>query len=305
MKSHIVNDQNMTSNLREITDNNKLMESIFTNIGEDDKAGLNVIFSSLTLPDREFAFVSEQILNECEKSINNVNDKLSLIQTLNVNGLKVEDLNQSFIVLCKQIEETFAGKISEQKIDFLKRYVGILANAINDTEGIAKRIVSVPIQLCHPDAQRPVYAKAGDAGMDLYAVEDITINPGETVIIPTGIKVALPLGYEFEVRPRSGMSVKTPLRVANAPGTIDSGYRDEIGVIITNIEPRIKDVSFDENGSVNSKGILWGQSYTITKGMRFAQLVLKEVPTCVFYDVEDVKTIGFDRIGGFGSSGVR
>jgi dUTP pyrophosphatase len=166
-------------------------------------------------------------------------------------------------------------------------------------------MVSVPIQLCHPDAQHPVYAKAGDAGMDLYAVEDITINPGETVIVPTGIKVALPLGYEFEVRPRSGLSVKTPLRVANAPGTIDSGYRDEIGVIITNIEPKIKDMVFHNDGSIDQRGILWGQSYTITKGMRFAQLVLKEVPTCVFYDVEDVKAIGFDRAGGFGSSGVK
>lgn len=304
MKAHITNSETMIKDVEENLDN-KILESIFDNIGRDDKTGLNAVFSSLALPEKEFAFISEQILNECEKSINNPNDKLSLVQALNANGYKAEDLTQVFLTLCKQIDETFSGKLSEQKIDFLKRFISILTNAISETEGIAKRIISVPIQLCHSDAVRPAYAKMGDAGMDVYAVEDITIAPGETVIVPTGIKVALPLGYEFEVRPRSGLSVKTPLRVANAPGTIDSGYRDEIGVIITNTEPKIKDFLFDENGILTQNGILYGGSYTITKGMRFAQLVLKEVPTCVFYDVEDVKAIGFDRAGGFGSSGVR
>ena len=70
-------------------------------------------------------------------------------------------------------------------------------------------------------------------------------------------------------------------------------------------EPKIKDIAFHNDGTIDQRSILWGQSYTITKGMRFAQLVLKEVPTCVFYDVEDVKKIGFDRAGGFGSSGVK
>ena len=303
MKAHLP--ENLTANIEDILDSNKLMESIFENLGEGEDAGLKAVFSALALPEREFAFVSEQILSECEKSINNVEDKLTLVQALNASGMKAEDLTASFIELGDQIDKNLAGQYSQQKMDFLKRFIGILVNAVNDTEGIAKKMVSVPIQLCHPDAQHPVYAKAGDAGMDLYAVEDITINPGETVIVPTGIKVALPLGYEFEVRPRSGLSVKTPLRVANAPGTIDSGYRDEIGVIITNIEPKIKDMVFHNDGSIDQRGILWGQSYTITKGMRFAQLVLKEVPTCVFYDVEDVKAIGFDRAGGFGSSGVK
>lgn len=82
----------------------------------------------------------------------------------------------------------------------------------------------------------------------------------------------------------------------------DSGYRDEIGVIITNIEPKIKDINFDENGNPS---IIYGQSYTITKGMRFAQLVLKEVPSCAFYKVAKVAEIGFNRDGGFGSSGTK
>src|SRR5574344_2884718 len=84
------------------------------------------------------------------------------------------------------------------------------------------------------DAVIPTYAHTGDAGMDIRAIEDVELNPHETKIIHTGIAVAIPEGYELQVRPRSGLSLKTPLRVSNTPGTIDSGYRDEIGIIISN-----------------------------------------------------------------------
>ena len=267
---------------------------------EAENSGLTAIFSALNLPEKEFAFISGQILFQFEKALNNVNDKLYLVQSLNASGMKLEDFLAEFTQLQKNIDTNFQGKISQQKIDFIKQLLGIFAKTMAETDGVSKRIVPVAIELCHADAKIPTYAKAGDAGMDVYAVEDVTINPGETVIVPTGIKCALPLGYEFEVRPRSGLSVKTPLRVANAPGTIDSGYRDEIGVIITNIDPKIKDIDFAEDGT---PAILYGQSYTITKGMRFAQLVLKEVPACAFYEVSKVAEIGFNRDGGFGSSG--
>lgn len=269
---------------------------------EAENSGLTAIFSALNLPEKEFAFISGQILFQFEKALNNVNDKLYLVQSLNASGMKLEDFLAEFTQLQKNIDTNFQGKISQQKIDFIKQLLGIFAKTMAETDGVSKRIVPVAIELCHADAKIPAYAKAGDAGMDVYVVEDVTINPGETVIVPTGIKCALPLGYEFEVRPRSGLSVKTPLRVANAPGTIDSGYRDEIGVIITNTEPKIKDISFAEG---STPAILYGQSYTITKGMRFAQLVLKEVPACAFYEVSKVAEIGFNRDGGFGSSGTK
>lgn len=289
--------------VKEVLASNEMMESIFSNL-QGEEGPLKAVMSSLMLPEPEFALVSEQILNELEKGLNDPNDKLALVQSLNANGMKAEDLNQVFIQITEAVDKELSDQLSAQKVTFLKRFLGMVTESINATEGIAKRMIPVPIELCHPDAKQPGYAKAGDAGMDVYAVEDITIGPGETVIVPTGIKCALPLGYEFEVRPRSGMSVKTPLRVANAPGTIDSGYRDEIGVIITNTEPKIKDLQFHNDGSIDVRSILYGQSYTITKGMRFAQLVLKEVPTCVFYPVDAVAEIGFDRSGGFGSSGV-
>ena len=94
--------------------------------------------------------------------------------------------------------------------------------------------VEVPVERCRDGARLPVYAREGDAGMDICSAVDITILPGQTVLIPTGLKFAVPPGYEMQVRPRSGISLRTALRIPNSPGTIDSGYREEVGIIMTN-----------------------------------------------------------------------
>jgi dUTP pyrophosphatase len=152
----------------------------------------------------------------------------------------------------------------------------------------------------------PQYANATDSGMDVYALEDYTINPGETLLVPTGIKMAIPAGYEIQVRPKSGRALKTKLRVANTPGTVDAGYRDEIKVIIENVESPIKaiDYEFDENGKPVINSILHGSAYHIGEGEKFCQLVLMEVPKAALYRVESVSEIGENRGGGFGSSGL-
>ena len=80
----------------------------------------------------------------------------------------------------------------------------------------------------------PVYAKPGDSGMDIRANHNVVLQPKETKLIPTGVYVGLPEGYEFQVRPRSGMSLKTKLRIPNAPGTVDEPYLGEIGIIAEN-----------------------------------------------------------------------
>lgn len=143
--------------------------------------------------------------------------------------------------------------------------------------------VQVYLELCHAEAKMPCYARPGDAGMDIYAVEDIIIEPEQTVLVRTGLRVAIPSGYEVQIRPRSGVSLKTPLRVANSPGTIDAGYRDEICLIINNIS-QTKD-------------------YQIKKGDRIAQMVLQKVPEIQWIPVGNIQEIGGDRGGGFGSSG--
>lgn len=270
-----------------------------------EQFSLEAFASVLALPDEEFKTLSGIILDELNKSLNNPNDRLLLAQSFNAQGITSDEVIANFKELATQIDSIKDDVLPQAKRDFVKQIVGLMVNAIAETEGISKRIIQIPIELCHPNAKIPAYAKPGDAGMDIYALEDFEVAPGERKIIKTGLKVAIPRGYELQVRPRSGTSVKTALRVANTPGTIDSGYRDEIGVIIENIEPKIKDIDydFDDNGNIIIKSVLHGSVFNVGKGERFAQLVLNEVPSAAFYPVESVAQIGENRGGGFGSTG--
>lgn len=270
-----------------------------------EQFSLEAFASILALPDEEFKTLSGIILDELNKSLNNPNDRLLLAQSFNAQGITSDEVVANFKELATQIDSIGDDVLPQAKRDFVKQIVGLMVNAIAETEGISKRIIQIPIELCHPDAKIPAYAKPGDAGMDIYALEDFEVAPGERKIIKTGLKVAIPRGYELQVRPRSGTSVKTALRVANTPGTIDSGYRDEIGVIIENIEPKVKDIGyyFDETGCPVITSILHGSVFNVGKGERFAQLVLNEVPSAAFYPVDSVAQIGENRGGGFGSTG--
>lgn len=264
--------------------------------------GFEEIAVLLTMPEAQFALIAPVFLSEMEKSFNNVNDQLAMVQAMNVAGVKAEDAEKEFLAICEQIDVQMADTLSAQKRSFVKELLAITYNAVNEAEGITKRHVLIPIEYCHPDAKMPTYAHLTDAGMDIYLTEDVTIHPGETKLIPTGIKVALPLGYELQVRPKSGRSLKSKLRIANTPGTIDAGYRDEIGIIVDNIDQVVKGGELDETGRLT--GILWGSDITLSKGEKIAQLVLSEVPKAVFYEVESVSTIENDgRNGGFGSTG--
>jgi dUTP pyrophosphatase len=236
--------------------------------------------------------------------MNNVDDKLLLIQAMNAEGTKLEDLQQNYMAISEQIDTQFKDTISAPKRDFLKRMIGITYNCIAEAEGVAKRIINVPIELTSENAIMPKYAHLGDGAVDLYAPEEYVINPGETVIIPCDIKVALPYGYAFLIHPRSGLSAKSKLRVANSIGLVDSQYKGVIGVIVENIEPKIKDIDCDYvDGKLVVNSILYGSPHVIGKGERFAQMRLVEVPTVQFTRVESVDGIGDDRGGGFGSSG--
>ncbi len=170
-----------------------------------------------------------------------------------------------------------------------------------------RKIVDVHFTLCNENAKLPFYANSGDAGMDIVACNDVVIHAGETVLIPTGIKVAIPYGYEIQIRPRSGLSFNTPLRIPNSPGTIDCGYRDEIKVIMENTSPgNLMDSTkiTDDNNflTVKSKENQKGD-YKIYAGDRVAQMVLQKVPAINWIAEDNVEEIGENRGGGFGSSG--
>jgi dUTP pyrophosphatase len=286
--------------LDELTES--LREVINADEGSNDM--MNNFIMLMSLPEEQFAILAPGVLESYKQTLNNPNDKLALVQALNANGTRVEDLSQIFLDTIEEIDKL---NLSVIKRDFIKEVMASIMNAINDTEGIAKRIIRVPIELCHPNAKIPQYAHESDSGMDVYAIEDITIKPGETELVRTGVKVALPPGYELQVRPKSGRSLKTKMRVANTPGTIDQGYRDEIKIIIDNIEPPIKEIDFDynEDGTIKINSILHGADFFVSKGEKIAQLVLAEVPKAAFYRVDTVQDIGEDRGGGFGSTGLK
>jgi len=142
--------------------------------------------------------------------------------------------------------------------------------------------VDVLVRRLDPDVPLPSYAHPGDAGVDLVTTVRAEVAPGERVLLPTGVAIALPEGYAAFVHPRSGLAVKYGVSLVNAPGTIDAGYRGEIKVSLVNLDPR--------------------EPVVLERGDRIAQLVVQRVEHAVFHEV--LALPGSDRgEGGFGSSG--
>lgn len=149
-----------------------------------------------------------------------------------------------------------------------------------------------------PDAIVPKYAHQGDAGMDLYAAEDATIRHGEAELIHTGIAIALPDGYEAQVRSRSGLALKNKVFVLNSPGTIDSNYRGEIGVILANFG------NMQEIVNERGESFAYGPAeFKVHKGDRIAQLVIAPVTKAELVEVAELDETDRGE-GGFGSTGV-
>ena len=142
--------------------------------------------------------------------------------------------------------------------------------------------MTVKFRRIDPSATLPSYAHPGDAGMDIRSMEELTIEPGARSLVHTGLVMVLPQGYEAQVRPRSGLALKNGVTVLNTPGTIDAGYRGEVGVILANF------------GS---------EPFRVEKGSKIAQIV---VAPCTRAEIEE--TVEVDATergeGGFGSTGV-
>ena len=142
--------------------------------------------------------------------------------------------------------------------------------------------MTVSFKRISPDASLPSYARPGDAGMDLKSAEDAVVEPGARLLVHTGLAMALPEGYEAQVRPRSGLALKHGMTVLNTPGTIDEGYRGEVGVILFN------------TGDT---------AFKIAKGDRIAQMVIAPVTRARIVETDDLGSTERGA-GGFGSTGV-
>ena len=168
-------------------------------------------------------------------------------------------------------------------------------------------MTNIKVKKLHKDAIIPKRAHASDAGFDLYALEDTIVEPGKTALIKTGLAFELPEGYEMQIRPRSGITLKTKLRVQL--GTIDCGYVGEVGVIVDNIRyrnPRYNTSDktlIDGSVLVGHSGIVSAGSYLIRKGDRICQAVIQRLPDVELVEVEELGD-SERGAGGFGSTGV-
>jgi dUTP pyrophosphatase len=142
--------------------------------------------------------------------------------------------------------------------------------------------MQVQMTRIHPDAIVPHYVHPGDSGMDVYSIEDLTIAPGETAFVHTGLKIAVPEGYEAQMRPKSGLALKNSVTLLNSPGTVDSGYRGELCVIMIN------------HGR---------EPFQVKKHTKIAQMVI-----CPVVHADVVEVLSLDETvrgeGGFGSTGL-
>ena len=144
---------------------------------------------------------------------------------------------------------------------------------------------TIEVETIHPDAVFPKYAYPSDSGFDLHSTQDLTIGPFGRILVPTGLKVSFPKGYEIQVRPKSGLAIKQGLTVLNTPGTVDQGYTGEIQVIVFN---------------TNNYTVM------IPKGMKVGQAVLCPVVCGDYVRLESVNSIEDKDRGnnGFGSTGI-
>jgi len=148
-------------------------------------------------------------------------------------------------------------------------------------------MLDVQIQRLDDGVELPHYAHPGDAGADLHTTVHVTLAPGERALVPTGIAIALPVGYAAFVHPRSGLAARAGLSLVNSPGTIDAGYRGEVKVLLINLDP--------------------AEPIRLSRGDRVAQLVIQPVEQARFRVVEALPdsargTGGYGSTGGFDSA---
>jgi dUTP pyrophosphatase len=143
-------------------------------------------------------------------------------------------------------------------------------------------MVKIKVKKIHPEATAPIYEHKGDAGMDVFSVQDLFLQPRERALIRTGLILEIPKGYEVQVRPKSGLALKDGITCLNTPGTIDSTYRGELGVILINHSSK---------------------PFFVQRGKKIAQLVVNKIETAKIQVVKEVSKTARGE-GGFGSTGL-
>lgn len=255
------------------------------NIGVDFGDTETQFEALLSIPDEQFAQIynSKQMKKEIDKifSSKEYQDEI-------MNNIKTSPISPSSDIEAEKavVEEAIKAiqeepKLSNEKKEFLVTIIEKTVAIVWDMIEVPRERVTIDVQKVDSDVKLPTYAHKSDAGADIYSNETIEIAAGETKIVKTGLKVSIPVGYMINIVPRSGLSAKTKLRVANCIGVIDPSYRGEIGVILDNI------------GTT---------PITINKGDRIAQMLINPTPMIKWNEVDELDSTERGE-GGFGSTG--
>lgn len=284
----------------------ELSDDVINFLNNPDATGLEILSMILALPDEEFNIIRPVLQEAVAEIYNDPQIKYELYTTFTQLGISADEILDSTDEIAKAILKTDGVVLSDGKKDFLHFIFSEILNAVSESTLNPARYIEIPVELCRDDAKLPSYATDGAGAMDIYSPIDIELNPGECKIVPIGIKVVIPHGYGLLIQPRSGLSSRIKLRIPNTPGLIDEDYHEEIGVIVENIDPKIKEIGLElkENGELVD-GTLFGSNISISKGERFAQMRLVEIPRVKWRQVASIGNYDNDHGAGFGSTGVK
>lgn len=264
------------SELRENAELNELIDSLLQVVNIDDEV-FDSSYDDLKnevekmLSQTQVSGLVDQIISEFHRNNSSITE---VTQT-------GKDTLEVFFNLFYALKNSLTNPNKKEFVDIVYAFIEEIFVEVLEKYEPNKPLVY--IQKLNPNATIPTYAHDDDQGADVYACEDVVIEPHTYGnMIHTGIALAIPSGWAVGVRARSGMSRKTTLRLSNCYGTIDTSYKDEVCVLFDNIGD---------------------EPVTIHAGDRIAQLIMERSYNAVFTEVENVKAYGSDRNGGFGSSG--
>jgi len=269
-----------------------------------EATGLDILGVLLAMPDEDFEIIRPLFQEEMAKAYDDPQNQVTMVKMFAQSGISIDDIVNRSDEVIDELFNSGEVELSQPKKDFIKFLFTSAANSISSSTINPAHTVEIPVVLCRENAKLPTYETNGAGAMDIYSPEEYTIECGETVIIPIGIKVAIPHGYGLLIQPRSGLSSRIKLRVANTPGLIDEDFHKEIGVIVENTDQRVKDVDVYEPSDHLELVKKYGSPITIGKGERFAQMRLVEIPRVRWRQIEDLGDFKDDHGAGFGSTGV-
>ena len=270
---------------------------------QENADGMQFLGAMLALKDETFEILRPVLQDSMVEIFDEPQVQMQLIQGFAQSGISIDDLINHSDEVFDSLFNNSEVQLSESKKDFFKFLMTAIVNSISASTINPAHVVEIPIEMCREDAKLPTYATNGSAAMDIYSPADYTIDPGQTIIIPTGSKVAIPHGYALLIHPRSGLSSRTKMRIPNSLGLIDEDYHEEIGVIVENTDQKVKDADMYDGNNYLELVKEYGAPITIGKGERIAQMRLVEVPRIRWKQVNSLGNFEEDHGAGFGSSG--